>query len=113
MLVAGDGGFHGDRGARSAIGVTAEMIQGDQNSKHVSRPTCGAPRPRDADAHAPLYATHEAFSKKAEIHAAAIAVHFMWCNLVKVHQTVRMSPPMAAGVTERSWEAEDIIGLLD
>lgn len=36
-----------------------------------------------------------AFSKKVEVHAAANAIHFMWYNFVKVHQTLRMSPAMA------------------
>jgi hypothetical protein len=36
----------------------------------------------------------------------------MWYNFVKVHQTLRMSPALAAGVTDRLWEAEDVIALL-
>jgi hypothetical protein len=54
-----------------------------------------------------------AFSKKAEMHAHAVAIHFMWYNFVKVHGSLRMSPAMAAGVTDRLWEAEDVIRLLD
>ncbi len=53
------------------------------------------------------------FSKKAENHAHAVAIHFMWYNFVKVHQTLRMTPAMAAAVTDRLWEAEDVIALLD
>lgn len=53
-----------------------------------------------------------AFSKKAENHAHAVAIHFMWYNFVKIHQTLRMTPAMAAGVTNRLREAEDIIALL-
>lgn len=53
-----------------------------------------------------------AFSKKAEMHAHAVAIHFMWYNFAKIHQTLRITPAMAAGVTDRVWEAEDIIALL-
>ncbi len=54
-----------------------------------------------------------AFSKKIENHMAAIALHFMYYNFARVHQTLRMSPAMAAGVTDRLWDVEDIVALLE
>ncbi len=42
-----------------------------------------------------------AFSKKIENHVNAISLHFAYYNFVKVHKTLRMSPAMAAGVTDR------------
>jgi hypothetical protein len=48
----------------------------------------------------------KAFSKKAENHAHAVAIHFMWYNFAKIHQTLRITPAMAAGVTERVWDAK-------
>lgn len=53
-----------------------------------------------------------AFSKKAEHHIAAISLHYMYYNFVRIHQTLRVSPAMAAGVTDRLWSVEDLIGLL-
>jgi len=41
-----------------------------------------------------------AFSKKAENHAHAVALHFMHYNFVQVHQTLRSTPAMVAGVTQ-------------
>ena len=40
-----------------------------------------------------------AFSKKMENHIAAISLHFMYYNFVRIHQTLRVTPAMAAGVT--------------
>ena len=54
-----------------------------------------------------------AFSKKVENHAHAIALHFMHYNFVRIHQTLRVTPAMAAGVTDRLWEIADIVGLLE
>ncbi|MGA8029130.1 MAG: IS1 family transposase [Bryobacteraceae bacterium] len=54
-----------------------------------------------------------AFSKKIENHAAAVSLHMMHYNFVRVHQTLRTTPAMAAGVTNRLWEIEDIVALLD
>lgn len=54
-----------------------------------------------------------AFSKKIENHTAAIALHFLHYNFVRIHQTLRTTPAMAAGVVDRLWEISDIVALLD
>ncbi len=54
-----------------------------------------------------------AFSKKVENHAAAIALYFMFYNFGRVHQTLRVTPAMAAGVAEHVWSIEKIIRLFD
>lgn len=53
------------------------------------------------------------FSKKVENHAYAVALHMMYYNFVKVHSKLRMSPAMAAGVSERLWEISDIVALVE
>jgi IS1 family transposase len=52
------------------------------------------------------------FSKKVENHMQSVALHFMYYNFVRIHQTLRVPPAMAAGITDRIWEVEDMIGLL-
>lgn len=54
-----------------------------------------------------------AFSKKVENHAAAIALYFMYYNFGRVHQTLRVTPAMASGVAEHVWTIEEIVGLID
>ena len=54
-----------------------------------------------------------AFSKKVENHIHAISIYFMHYNFVRIHQSLRVTPAMAAGVTERLWELEDIARLAD
>ena len=54
-----------------------------------------------------------AFSKKIENHAAAVALRMMRYNFVRIHQTLRITPAMAAGVTNRVWEIADIVALLE
>jgi hypothetical protein len=54
-----------------------------------------------------------AFSKKLENHIAAISLHFMYYNFSRIHQTLRVTPAMAAGVTDRVWEVEDIVAMLE
>ena len=54
-----------------------------------------------------------AFSKKAENHAYAVALHFMHYNFCRTHKTLRMTPAMAAGVSDRLWDVEDIVALVE
>ena len=54
-----------------------------------------------------------AFSKKIENHAAAVALHMMHYNFVRFHQTLRVTPAMAAGVTDRVWDVSDLVALLE
>ena len=53
------------------------------------------------------------FSKKIQNHCYAIALYFVFYNWVKTHSTVRMTPAMAAGLTTRWMEFEDIVKLAD
>ena len=53
------------------------------------------------------------FSKKAQNLAAAVALHFMHYNFARIHQSLRITPAMAAGVSDHLWEIEEIIALLD
>jgi IS1 family transposase len=54
-----------------------------------------------------------AFSKKIENHIATLAIFYMHYNFVRIHQTLRTSPALAAGVTNRLWEIQDLVALLD
>lgn len=53
-----------------------------------------------------------AFSKKLENHAAAVALHFMYYNFARVHQSLKTTPAVAAGVTDKVWTVEDICELI-
>ena len=53
-----------------------------------------------------------AFSKKVENHAAAVALYFMYYNFARVHQTIRVTPAMEAGVTDHAWSIEEIVALV-
>ena len=54
-----------------------------------------------------------AFSKKAENHAHMMSVYFMHYNFVRIHQTLKVTPAMAAGVTKRLWELSDLVDVLE
>ncbi len=54
-----------------------------------------------------------AFSKKVENHIHALSIYFMHYNFIRIHQSLRVTPALAAGVTDRLWEFEDVVKLAD
>jgi hypothetical protein len=53
------------------------------------------------------------FSKKLENHAHAVALHFAYHNLVRIHEALRVTPAMAAGITDRPWDMSDLVAILE
>jgi len=53
------------------------------------------------------------FSKKVENLAHAVSLYFMYYNFARIHQTLRVTPAMEAGVADHVWSLEEIAGLLD
>ncbi len=51
------------------------------------------------------------FSRKLENHAAATALNYFAYNFIKIHRTLRISPAMAAGISDRLWSVEDLVAL--
>ena len=54
-----------------------------------------------------------AFSKKIENHCHAVALFYMHYNFAKIHQTLRVTPAMEAGITRHVWSIEEIIALTE
>ncbi len=54
-----------------------------------------------------------AFSKKLEMHAHSVALHFMHYNFGKIHSSLRTTPAQAADVADRVWEISDLVALLE
>ena len=51
------------------------------------------------------------FSKKVDNHKAAIALHYMHYKFARIHKSLRVTPPMEAGVADHVWSLEEIAGL--
>jgi hypothetical protein len=53
------------------------------------------------------------FSKKLENHEAAIALHYMHYDFCRVHQSLRVTPAMEAGLADHVWSLDEVVALLD
>ncbi len=95
------------------IGCREQAVQGKPDPKHISTSYVERANLTMRMSMRRFTRLTNAFSKKVENHAAAVALHFMHYNFCRVHQTLRITPAMAAGVTNRLWDVEDIVALLD
>ena len=95
------------------IGCRKERIEGNPDPKHIS--TSHAERNNlNIRMHSRrMTRLTNAFSKKMENHAHAMALHFLYYNFVRIHMTLRTTPAMAAGVTKRLWEIGDMVDVLE
>jgi hypothetical protein len=53
------------------------------------------------------------FSRKLENHEAAVSLNYFAYNFIRIHRTLRVTPAMAAGVTDRLFDMADIVALLE
>ena len=53
------------------------------------------------------------FSKKVENDEHMLALHYMYYNFCRIHQTLRVTPAMEAGISDHVWNLDEVIALLD
>jgi len=53
------------------------------------------------------------FSKKLENHCHMVALYAVWYNFIRIHKTLRCTPAMQAGVTDKLLAFDDLIGIVD
>jgi IS1 family transposase len=95
------------------IGTTLQTIAGTPDPKHVSTSYVERQNLTMRMSMRRFTRLTNAFSKKLENHAAMVALYFMYYNFGRVHQTLRVTPAMEAGVSEHVWTIEEIVGLLE
>jgi len=95
------------------IGVQAAMITGQPNPKHISTSYIERQNLTMRMSMRRFTRLTNGFSKKVENHIAAIALHYMHYNFCRIHQSLRVTPAMEAGVSDRVWSVEELIAILD
>jgi IS1 family transposase len=95
------------------IGAVKQRIEGNPDPKHVS--TSFAERQNLTLRMQSRRFTRltNAFSKKLENHALSVALHYMHYNFCRIHKTLRITPAMAAGVTDHVWRIADIVSMIE
>jgi IS1 family transposase len=106
-------GSKGRYSPAECTGAKKVMIEGKPDKKHVSTSYSERNNLNIRMHSRRMTRLTNAFSKKMENHAHAMSLHFMYYNFVRVHQTLRTTPAMAAGVTKRLWEMSDVVDMLE
>jgi IS1 family transposase len=95
------------------LGCHAKTITGDPERKHINTSYVERQNLTMRMHMRRFTRLTNAFSRKLENHAAAIALYFMYYNFGRVHQTLRVTPAMEAGVSDHVWSIDELVGLLD
>ena len=91
---------------------TMEVIQGSPDPKHISTSYVERLHWSVRTSCCRYTRLSNGFSRKLRNHAAAVALNYFAYNFVRIHRTLRTSPAMAAGVTDRLWDVSDIVEAL-
>jgi IS1 family transposase len=94
-------------------GAHKYRVEGNPDPKHVSTSYVERQNLNIRMGNRRMTRLTNAFSKKAENHAHMMAIYFMHYNFVRIHQTLKVTPAMAAGVTPKLWEMSDMVKVLE
>jgi IS1 family transposase len=94
-------------------GAHKHRVEGSPDPKHVSTSFVERQNLSMRMGNRRMTRLTNAFSKKAENHAHMMAIYFMHYNFVRIHQTLKVTPAMAAGVTPKLWEMSDMVQALE
>jgi hypothetical protein len=90
-------------------GLNTDVIAGTPDQKHISTSLVERQNLTMRMSMRRFTRLTNAFSKKLENLQAAVALHFAHYNLVRVHKSLRVTPAIAANVTNRLWSLEELV----
>ncbi len=96
----------------TCIGCDIKVVSGNPDPKHVSTSFVERQNLTMRMGMRRFTRLTNGFSKKADNHRHAVALHYMYYNFCRVHQTLRVTPAMEAGIASRVWTVEELCELL-
>jgi IS1 family transposase len=95
------------------LGAKRDRVEGDPEMKHVSTSYVERSNLTFRMQNRRFTRLTNGFSKKLENHAFSVALFAMFYNFTRIHKTLRVTPAMEAGVTDRLWDVSDIVKLVE
>lgn len=95
------------------IGTEKRRVEGNPDRKHISTSFVERQNLTLRMQDRRFTRLTNAFSKKLENHALSVALHYMHYNFCRIHKTLRITPAMAAGVTDHVWDVADIVAIIE
>ena len=94
------------------LGARKDVVTGDPDLEHVSTSHVERQNLTMRMSMRRFTRLTNAFSTKLENHGAMVALYFMYYNFARIHQTIRVTPAMQAGIADHAWSLEKIVSLL-
>src|ERR1700719_4200686 len=94
------------------IGCDMKVVSGDPDPKHVSTSFVERQNLTMRMHMRRFTRLTNAFSKKVENHAHSVALHYMFYNFCRIHQTLKVTPAMEAGLTDHVWSLKELVSLM-
>ena len=95
------------------IGARKETVEGKPDMAHVSTSYVERQNLTMRMSMRRFARLTNGFSKKLDNHIHALALYFAFYNFCRIHKTLKVTPAMAAGITDRLWSLEDIVALIE
>ena len=95
------------------IGTDQKVVSGDPDPKHVSTSFVERHNLTMRMGMRRFTRLTNGFSKKIENHAAMVAIHAVYYNFARIHKTLRITPAMAAGLSDHVWSLEEVVQMAD
>jgi IS1 family transposase/lambda repressor-like predicted transcriptional regulator len=95
------------------VGIRKERVEGNPDKKHISTSYVERQNLTMRMSMRRFTRLTNGFSKKLDNHIYALALYFMHYNFCRIHKTLKVTPAMEAGVSEKLWSLEDIIAAID
>ncbi len=95
------------------IGIRTGVLSGNPDPRHISTSFVERQNLSMRMGMRRFTRLTNAFSKKFENHCHMVAIYFAYYNFCRVHQTLRVTPAMEAGLTDHVWSLEELVGLLE
>lgn len=112
VKIYGNDSFDRRYSTGECIGTKIAVISGNPDSRHISTSFVERQNLTMRMQMRRFTRLTNGFSKKVENHEAAIALHYMHYNFCRVHQTLRVTPAMEAGLSNHIWTVEELCALL-
>ena len=96
----------------TCIGCDMKVVSGNPDPKHVSTSYVERNNLTMRMHMRRFTRLTNGFSKKLDNHGYAVALHFMYCNFVKIHGTLRVTPAVEAELSDHVWDLTELVGLL-
>ena len=95
------------------VGIRSQIVEGTPDGRHVSTSYVERQNLTMRMSMRRFTRLTNAFSKKLDNHIYALALYFTHYNFCRIHKTLRVSPAMAAGISDRLWSFDDVLARVD